>query len=189
MSFIVLDFRTEYKTGKEPRDWVKIAPTGEAFDRTQVWHQVEHLRPSDKLRNGAMADKMRKRWEIIEPAYEAWKRGEEVPENGTPLAAWPGVNQDQTKFLRAKGIVSVEQVAEMSDSTVESLPFPGRRELPRLAKAFLEAQKDADLAAKNADLQERLEAMEALLQETVAAQAEPKKRGPGRPRKTETEAA
>jgi len=118
MSFIVLDFRTEYRNGHEPRDWVLIAPTGEAFERTQVWHCIDHIRPDGaKMRNGAMADLMRKRWEVVEPAYNAWKRGEEVPENGTPLAAWPGVNQDQTKFLKAKGILSVEQVAEMSDST------------------------------------------------------------------------
>jgi hypothetical protein len=29
------------------------------------------------------------RWSIVEPAYKAWKKGEEVPENGTPLAHGP----------------------------------------------------------------------------------------------------
>jgi hypothetical protein len=183
MSFIVLDFRTEYRTGHEPRDWVLLAPSGEAFERTQVWHIVDTLRPNGKL-HGDMAVRQEARWAIIEPAYNAWKRGEEVPENGTPLGAWPGVNQDQAKFLRTKGIVSVEQVAEMSDSTIETLPFPGRRDLPKLAKMFLEGQKDADLAAKNAELLERVAAMEEMLLEK-----EPPKRGPGRPKKTETEAA
>lgn len=185
MSFIVLDFKTEYRQGKEPRDWVLIAPTGEAFERTQVWHIVETLRPNGKLQ-GDMAARQEARWRIIEPAYEAWKRGEEVPENGTPLAVWPGITADQAKFLKAKGILSVEQVRDMSDSTIETLPFPGRRELKKLAGAFLEAQKDADLAAKNAELQERIAAMEEMLREQMTDQP---KRGPGRPRKAETEAA
>lgn len=183
MSFITLDFKTEYVTGKEPRDMVLLAPTGEAFERSQTWHYVETLRPNGRL-EGAMGAMQAARWEVVEPAYRAWKNGEEVPDNGTPLGAWAGVSQDQAKFLKTKGIVSVEQVAEMSDSTIETLPFPGRRELPKLARTFLEGQKDADLAAKNAALQERLEAMEAMLQEQMADK--PKR---GRPRKNETEAA
>jgi hypothetical protein len=186
MSFVVLDFRTEYRTGKEPRDWVLVAPRGEAFERSQTWHIVDTLRPSDKLRSGQMAEKMKERWAIIGPAYEAWKSGEEVPENGTQLGAWPAIDAEKRKFLNGMGIRSVEDVATMSDSTVESLPFPGRRDLPKLAKTFLEAQKDANLAAQNAELQERLAAMEELLQEQMADKP---KRGPGRPRKEETEAA
>jgi hypothetical protein len=186
MSFIVLDFRTDYRPNKEPRDMVLIAPAGEAFERTQVWHPVESLRPTGKLK-GDMGRIQAARWSIVEPAYNAWKKGEEVPENGTPLAAWPGVNQDQAKYLRTKGILSVEQVRDMSDSTIETLPFPGRRDLPKLAKMFLEGQKDADLAAKNTELLERVAAMEEMLLEKQAD--EPKKRGPGRPRKAEADAA
>jgi hypothetical protein len=182
MSLIPVDFRTEYRAGKEPRDMVLLAPAGEAFERTQVWHPVETLRPTGKLQ-GEMGRIQAGRWAVIEPAYNAWKKGEEVPENGTPLAAWPGVNQDQAKFLRTKGIVSVEQVRDMSDSTIEMLPFPGRRDLPKLAKAFLEAQKDSDLAAENARLEERIAAMEQMLLESGKVDDEPKKRGPGRPKR------
>jgi hypothetical protein len=45
MSFIVLDFRTDYRPNKEPRDMVLIAPAGEAFERTQDMAPVESLRP------------------------------------------------------------------------------------------------------------------------------------------------
>jgi len=185
MSFVVLDFRTEYRPGKEPRDMVLVAPRGEAFERSQTWHIVSTLIPSDKLRSGQMADKMRERWAVIEPAYQAWKKGEEVPENGTPLGAWPAIDAEKRKYMNGLGIRSVEDVAAMSDSTVETLPFPGRRDLPKLAQAFLDAQKDANLAAQNAELQERIAAMEAMLAEKAE---EKPKRGPGRPRK-ETEAA
>jgi hypothetical protein len=83
------------------------------------------------------------------------------------------------------GILSVEARAAMSDSTIETLPFPGRRDLPKLAKMFLEAQKDADLAAQNAELLERCRGDG---RNFWKSRADEPKRGPGRPRKEETEA-
>lgn len=179
--FVVLEFKAEYK-GDKSTDWVLVAPTGEAFERSRTWYPVHTLKPDPKI-EGQMADIMKARWDVIGPAYEAWKKGEEVPENGTPLGAWAGISQDQAKFLKQMGIVTVEAVAEMSDSAIERLPFPGRRDLPGLAAAFLKSKGEVDLAAQNEDLKARMAAMEELLAEKMAV--EPQKRGPGRPRKSE----
>jgi len=173
--FVVIDFKTEYK-GSKSVDWVLVAPTGEAFERSRTWYPVSTLEPSDKM-EGQMGEIMRSRWDVIGPAYEAWKKGEEVPEDGTALGAWAGISVDQAKFLKSVGIVTVEAVAEMSDSTIETIPFPGRRELPKMARAFLKSKGQTDLAEENAKLHERMAAMEAMLAE--------KKRSPGRPRKNE----
>lgn len=180
MTFAVLEFKTDYTSGKAV-DKVLVAPIGEGFDRSQTWYPVHTLEPKGSEK-GQMADIMRARWDVIGPKYNAWKKGEEVPESGTPLGAWAGLSADQAKYLKAMGIVTVEQVAEMNDSAIERLPFPGRRDLPKLAKTFLASKGEADLAAKNAELQERIAAMEDML---LDRSDDKPKRGPGRPRKDE----
>lgn len=172
MSFTILKFETRYK-GDKATDWVLLAPIGEAFDRTRTWHAVHTLKPNPKV-EGEMAVIMKARWQAIEPAYEAWKAGEELPEGGTPLGAWGGVTQTQADFLRSIGIKTVEAVADMSDSAIDRVPFPGRRELPKMAKEYLSSKDATDLAAQNAELRERMAAMEEMLAEAMADKAEQK---------------
>ena len=187
-NFVVLGFKAEYR-GDRAVDWVEIAPSGEAFERTRTWHRVKDLTPPenvDDTRADSMAYKiMQARWQVIGPKYEAWKRKEEVPMDGTPLAAWAGVSPEQAAHLRAMGILTVEAVRDMSESAFTRLPFPNARQLPNLAREYLSsktaAEKDAELEA----MRERM----AVMEEMMAAQMEePAKRGPGRPRK-EPEAA
>lgn len=182
----VIDFRTEYRSGRDPVDWVLIAPPGPGFERTRTWHRVERIRPPEdwdeskrqSLTYRVMADK----WSVIGPAYEAWKAGADIPETGTPLEAWSGVTADQTKFLKGLGIRTVEDVRDMTEATISQLRFPNARKLPALARDYLDgadlAQKDATIA----EMRERMAAMEAMLEEA----AKPKR---GRPPKGESEAA
>lgn len=182
--FVIIGFKTEY-VGDRATDWVEIAPTGESFERTHTWHRIKDLKPRDDVDDARQSSlsyrAAQARWDRIEPAYEAYKRGQDIPLDGTPLAAWAGVTPEQAALLRGMGIKTVEGVRDMGEGAVARLPFPNARKLPELAKAFLssvsESAKDAEMAA----LKERLAAME-------AAMGQPEKRGPGRPRK-ETEAA
>lgn len=180
----VMEFKTVYK-GDKGTDWVKIAPIGEAVERTQTWHRVEKLRPradvDDSKRNSLTHTHMLEQWKVVGPALEAWKAGTEVPESGTPLAAWPGVSPEQAAILRKLGIVTVEHVRDMSESTVTKLPFPGARKLPGLAGDYLAGKDSADLQAQLQAANERMAAME----EMLAAKTDPEKRAPGRPKKTE----
>ncbi len=184
--FVVCGFKAEYNAEKVT-EWVELAPSGEAFDKTRTWHRIKDLRPPERVddsRAEGMSYKvMRARWDIIEPKYNAWKRNEDIPEDGTPLAAWSGVSSEQAGYLRAMGIRTVEGVRDMGEGAFSRLPFPNARQLPKLAAAFLtsvgEAEKDRELA----EMRERMAVMEEMLAETGAA-----KRGPGRPRK-EPEAA
>lgn len=181
---LVLEFKAEYRADKQV-DWVKIAPKGEALDRVQTWHRVNELRPREDV-DEVVADSdhykaMLARWAVIQPAYEAWRSGQALPENGTPLAAWAGVTPEMVEHLRRMHVRTVEDVAEMKDADTRKLPFPTATKLPELAKAYLSgrtsAAKDEELAA----MRERMAALEAALEV-------PEKRGPGRPRK-EPEAA
>lgn len=181
----VVDFKTQYRTGKDPVDWVLIAPAGADFERTQTWHRVERLRPpegwGEAERDSRTYRTMVERWAVIGPAYEAWKRGMDIPENGTPLEAWSGVTADQVKFLKTLGIRTVEDVREMTESTISKLRFPNARQLPRLAASFLDGADTAAKDAQIAEMRERMEAMEAMLTEE-----KPRR---GRPPKKESEAA
>jgi len=126
------------------------------------------------------------KWSVIEPRYNAWRQGNEVPETGTPLGVWGGVTQEQSDRLRSMGIRTVEDVVAMNDATCEKLGWASARKLPAMAKTFLES---SDVAAKDAEIasmRERMAAMEAMLAETMNAEEKPKR---GRPRKTENDEA
>lgn len=185
MTVRVLEFRQTYH-GSKAVDEVLISPAGEAHMKTQTWHRVAKLRPpedvDERTRNADTYVAMNARWSVIGPAYDAWKAGTDLPETGTPLEAWSGVTADQAKILKGFLIRTVEDVRDMSESTFTKLPFPNARKLPELAKAFLEGAKDAALAAENAELKERMAAMEELLQAQMQDTPKPKR---GRPPKTQ----
>lgn len=180
----IVEFKTEYRPNREPVDWVLVGPVGADFDKTQTWHRVSKIRPPDTTdENYKKSDTyldMAAKWSIIGPAYDAWKSGEELPEDGTPLAAWPGVSKDQAEALKSVGINTVEAVRDMPEDMKGKLKMPNIHQLPKLAGDYLEgasaAQKDAEIA----DMREKMAAMEEMLKESMA---KPKRR------KKETEAA
>lgn len=182
----VVEFKTEYRTGRDPVDWVLVAPAGPAYEKTRTWHPVSKIRPPEHpeqtLLESASYQDMAAKWSVIGPAYEAWKAGQEVPVDGTPLDAWSGVTKEQAKFLKAMSIRTVEEVRDMGDAAISQLRFPNARQLPKLAKEYLEGADGAAKDAKIAELEERMQAMAEMLEQQA-------KRGPGRPRKTESEAA
>lgn len=188
MNTVPVEFKTVYPgVGKEPFDMVLVAPRGDAFTKQQTWHRISSIRPpenpSTTLAESESYKVLKARWSVIEPAYMAWKKGNDLPEDGTPLEAWGGVTRDQVDHFKKMGIRTVEHVRDMDDATIQSVPFPNARKLPQLAGEYL---KGSDAAAKdreNQELKERIAAMEEMLAEAT----QPKKRG--RPPKKEAEAA
>jgi hypothetical protein len=183
----IVEFKTEYRANRDPVDMVLIAPIGAAFERQQTWHRVKDLTPPDTQDDAILGSQkfqdIAAKWTVIGPAYEAWKAGNELPEEGTPLEAWSGVTTEQAKFLKAMGIKTVEAVRDMGDRSVEACRWPNARKMPELAKRWLEGDGEAKKAAKISELEEQIAIMREMLEEKQEA-----KRGPGRPRK-EVEAA
>lgn len=193
-SIVILGFRTTYErnfdeagkpTGRSDRpvDWLLYSPAHMAMYQQQ-WERIEWMKPenvknqTDDENGSKKMDFMRWRWAQIEPSYQAWKKGHELPVNGTPLSNWPGLNAAQADVLRKLAISSVEQVATMNDAIMSKIQLPGVREIKAQAQAFLDAQGGADMANRltgleesNAALQEQLAAAMALLEE----QTKPKK--------------
>lgn len=172
----VLAFKQEFVPDKAnagkmiSRDWVQYAPVS-SIQNTQTWELVNKLRPPEFLGNDDEGKKMafmRHRWSMIEPGYNAWKDGQEIPVDGTALAAWPGVTPEQVQAIQRLGLRTVEEVAAMTDSVIAKLPIPSPRDLVKQARAFLEATDRGAAAKKVADQDAKIEA----LQEQLAAAME-----------------
>lgn len=186
-TIVVLGFHQTFeknaKTGNadKPVDWVTYAPI-HAVQSTQIVDRVDMMRPPEFIANddeGKKMDFMRFRWAMIERAYDAWKDGIEIPEEGTSLAAWPALNAAQVNAFRNVGLRTVEAVATMPDTLIAKVALPSVREIKRQAAIYIEAKATSgtasrlsDLEASNAALQEQLAAaMELLEQHTKSKKA------------------
>lgn len=172
----VLKFWTDQKfdeTAKEfvGTDWVEYSPKGRAGMATQ--EKVDRLRKT----NPAV-------WPQIERHYDHWKRGQDMPTEGTPLEAWPGIAPGQISRLRDMHIRTVEDLATVTDAALDKIGM-GARELQRRAMAFVNNIDGAATAARQAKLEaeiEMLRVQNAELAEAVKAmKADDKRKKPRKP--------
>lgn len=190
-------FYTEYpvRDGKTvEEDWVEYSPIGGA-QYLSVPQRIKDLQPvadtGGKASQNPAVQMARARWEFIGPRYEAWKKGQTAPVNGTPLAAWPGVSPSQAEVLRLAGVYSVEDVAALTDAHKGRIQLPGMAALVDHAKRFLASvdktavskaleEKDQEIA----DLKAQMEELANMVRSQAAAEP---RRGPGRPPKQPAE--
>jgi hypothetical protein len=131
-------------------DWVSWVKAGDAM-KSRTSESISRLMPNPAKRRPA--DPL---WPVIEAAYKAWKAGNEIPLDGTPLAAWPGCDPNLAEALKSRGVLTVEHFAEMADHQVGSIQMPDVRRRQTTAKAFLDAQKGvAHVAAQLAERDDR----------------------------------
>ena len=182
------------------RDYVAYGPP-HALDRQLTPVRVDRLlkakRPSGnnnihEMTSWALA-------EYVRPLYEAWKRGEELPEEGTPISVLPFLRKEELAVLKSSGIKSVEDLARLNDRDREAVKLPAMREKCAMAKRWLEAQDTnkaaAAMAARDAEIAELKAQMADLIKAVRNDEPEvdengdriPKRRG--RPPKAESEAA
>lgn len=194
----ILGFETRYlpdpmnkKLFKEV-DYVEISQVGNAK------YQVTPLRIVDVQRDtsgAATGSDVGLLWQVIQPAYEAWKAGEAMPEGGTPLSSWNGITPGLTKILKTFDVRSVEDVAALSDTMLQKIGIPGLRTVRDAARAWEQASGTREiataLAQKDAEIDALREQMSALVEmvQNRDNSEEPVKRKPGRPRKEEAEEA
>ncbi|AZO63004.1 MAG: hypothetical protein E5Y51_31250 [Mesorhizobium sp.] len=159
----------------QPEDWVTYSPSHSPLN-TRTTERVRHLLPDPSLmgedQDGEKLRFMTARWNQIEPAYEAFKAGREIPLNGTALAAWSGVTPEQAEVLRTAGIRTVEEVRDLPDGQLDRVRLPNVRDLRKQAGLFLAnsdaakaAEREAAKDAQIAELVERQAAMEAMIEE------------------------
>jgi hypothetical protein len=151
-------------------DWVTYAPSHSPMG-TSTTERVRHLRPSQDIIEGENAEKTRfmmARWAAIEPAFEAWKAGHELPTHGTPLSVWPGVSTAMAEELKKYNVRTVEDVRDLAESQLERIRLPNMRELRSSAKAFLDNLKASESAEREVARDNEVE----LLRQALAEQQE-----------------
>lgn len=170
-----------------------IGPDGEV--KTVEW--VEWSKPgqagiSNTNERVSAAQKTTK-WKVFAPAYDAWKAGQDMPANGTPLEAWPGITPEQIDVVKCAGIRTLEDLSVSTEKTIAAIRLPEVRKLVEAAKMFLDS-KDAHVAAEQIrKMKEERDAMrdeiaelKALLDRVDLSEVKPKRH---RRTKAEMEAA
>jgi hypothetical protein len=191
----IVRFWSEFKMDAEGQpvavDWVEYGPHGD-ISRTTTCSPVSKLRPAAKdVSQNPVVAYAQALWQTITPAYEAWKKGQNLPETGLPLAAWAGVSPEQIKVLQVNDVRTVEDLADLTDKHITRIPLPGLRSLIENAKRFL-ASLDATAASahmrkieeENEVLKAEMAEIKAMLLKSMAEDDEAKPRR-GRPRKSE----
>lgn len=108
-------------------------------------------------------------------AYERWKAGQEIPENGWALRHWNALSPAQLKTCLAANVRTVEDLAGLNDEGVKRLGIGGLH-LVRLAREALkqkEGQKDTHRVVA---LEQDVERLQRQLREMAAVNAELKRR-------------
>lgn len=158
----VLDEKGNMILELKEEHWVSYAPAHAPLS-TVNRERIRHIIPQDNFKGdkgGEKARFFRARWAQIEPAYEAWKAGHEIPVNGTPLGRWPAINGNQAEVFRQNGIRTVEEVRDMTASQAERIKLPNVRGLQAEATAFIDNMAGAALAEKEAERDNRIAELE-----------------------------
>ena len=108
-------------------------------------------------------------------SYERWKKGQEMPLDGTPIKGWGMLSPAQQNNLIAMTILTVEDLAAVNDEGLRRIGM-GAGELRDKAKAWLSQTKDkgpltmenAALKAENRELKAQVEHLESKTQELEA---------------------
>lgn len=111
-----------------------------------------------------VTDEHRNRWP---EAYKAFKDGRDLTTDGTPLEEWPILNRAMVAELKHLGFRSVENLANASDTALQTIG-KGGYSIRERAKAFLD---DADRIALEEQLAHKNDLLEAQVA-TLTAQVE-----------------
>lgn len=91
--------------------------------------------------------------------YEAWRKGVDAPEDGTPIRGWPPVSPAQIDMCIRANLRTVEALAQASEQSLQRLGI-GARALQTKARAWLESARDHGVVAEEvAALKTQMEAM------------------------------
>lgn len=118
--------------------------------------------------------------------YDAWKKGLEMPIDGSPIKGWGVLSPAQQKSLISVGVLTVEDLAAINDEGIRRIGMGGV-ELRRKANAWLSqlqdkgplTQKIAAVQSENDTLKIQVNTMQAQMQQLMAQM--PKSETPAAP--------
>jgi hypothetical protein len=185
-------FWTELKDSKDPANPIKIDMV-ECVKRgapgTTIIYRISKVKEDPLF------------WAVIGPSYDAWIKGNQEPEDGTPLSAWPGIRSMEADRLRSMMIRTVQDVAAMTEADMDRCNIMGIRTIREKAIAFLGASDQQKAAVDLLDAKAEIAALKKAHEEAMdairylksrlpvedkmetAPPVVPETRGPGRPKK------
>jgi len=124
--------------------------------------------------------------QYYEKAYKAWKDGQEIPIEGTPIKGWQLIPPSQQQALLSTGMRTVEEVAQMNEDVQRRVGI-GAAGIKLKAKHWLDAGKDrgplstklAALELENAALKETINTLQANVKSLMEQQEQPQPSGTG----------
>lgn len=152
-----------------------------SIDKVRWWRRGQNLQINEtpvgrfleRAARGLATRQVIPEWEVLRPRYEAWKKGQEAPLDGTPLKMWPAINAAQAKTLQGVGIRTVEELMLLTDSDADRIAIFGIRNLKARAKAWKTAAQDTGkIAEENVALKEKQSQLEARLADLERGNAE-----------------
>ena len=170
LAVVVLNFEVDFRerNGKQVvADKVILGKIGDPQYRQEMW--ISRL-------SGERCDDPRLWHELIKPAYDAWKSGEEIAQQGTPLAVLGTIAPRVIQQYRMLNIHNVEQLGAVQDGDLPRLGLGGQRNRD-LARKYLEAanSETSKIAAKQREQDEQIAKQAAEIEELKALLADKKK--------------
>lgn len=167
LAVVVIGFETDFRTRKEngverqePADKVILGKFGDPQYRQEEW--ISRL-------SGPRCDSPRIWHELVKPAYEAWKRGEEMVHQGTPLSILGFISPRTIQAYRLANVHTVEQLAMISDTDLPRLGLSGRNHRDLAAKHMETANSETTkLAARQREQDDQIATQAAQIAELQA---------------------
>lgn len=144
----------------------------------------------DQIKGKALRGEYPLEWSnFFRAQFDEWKKGNELPREGTPVKTWAMITQEQSRRLIAVGYTTVEDLAQVPDSALGQIGLDGRY-LRDLARGWIQEAEDKGVNARRiAEQQVQIDELERANGEmlaqikTLRAELGEPRRGPGRPRK------
>lgn len=128
---------------------------------------VKVLIPGDKTSvvDRKVKDEDKVRWSA---QWERFQAGQAEAVSGTPIETWPLLNKSQVATMKALNILTIEALAELSDTGLGKIGM-GARDLQKRARQHLSPQAEVvtDLRSELAEVKADKNALAAQLQEAV----------------------
>lgn len=100
-----------------------------------------------------------------EAQYKAWKRNEELPEDGHPLKLWPPISPAQLSNCLAINVRTVENLAAANEQVLKRLGMGGRALKDKAAAWLQSAGGDGKLSEEMAALKVENESLKAMVED------------------------
>jgi hypothetical protein len=144
-------------------DFVHVTPSG--TKDVMKWKVPQWF---DNMKRDVGMGRMPQEWvDNYKKQYDAWKNGQELPLNGTPIKAWGVISPAQQETLIQLRVLTVEDLASLTDEGIRRIGM-GAVDLKNKAKAWLAQMGDkgpltmemAALKQENAILRGSVETLE-----------------------------